>query len=162
MGTPWVARRSSGGHRARGRQGPLLATRRALSLLLVACAIAGCGIKVTQVQFALDPKPNHCQVTEIRASGLSTLISGVCWDKDAKVIGMAGAGGKPAISVPLDLAQSASYVIGPSLGAWILGQGLIKAAGNVHVGGAIDVKSPQLERAIQQGSKTLDNQGTKP
>jgi len=162
MGTPRGARRSGGRHRTRGRQGPLLATQRALSLLLVACAIAGCGIKVTQVQFALDPKPNHCQVTEIRASGLSTLISGVCWDKDAKVIGMAGAGGKPAISVPLDLAQSASYVIGPSLGAWILGQGLIKAAGNVHVGGAIDVKSPQLERAIQQGSKTLDNQGTKP
>ncbi len=162
MGTPRGARRSGGRHRTRGRQGPLLATQRALSLLLVACAIAGCGIKVTQVQFALDPKPNHCQVTEIRASGLSTLISGVCWDKDAKVIGMAGAGGKPAISVPLDLAQSASYVIGPSLAAWILGQGLIKAAGNVHVGGAIDVKSPQLEQAIQQGSKTLDNQGTKP
>src|SRR5881409_1040302 len=137
MGTPRGARRSGGGHRARGRQGPLLATRRALSLLLVACAIAGCGIKVTDVHFALDPKPNHCQVTEIRASGLSTLISGVCWDKDSKVIGMAGteiaglppapampltldslsqhtpeikvigmagAGGKPAISVPLDLA----------------------------------------------------------
>jgi len=117
---------------------------------------------VTDVHFALDPKPNHCQVTEIRASGLSTLISGVCWDKDSKVIGMAGAGGKPAISVPLDLAQSASYVVGPSLAAWVLGQSMIKAAGNIHVGGAIDVKSPQLDQAIQQGSKTLDNQGTKP
>src|SRR5438552_17092421 len=158
MGTPRGARRSGGGHRARGRQGPLLATRRALSLLPVACGIAGCGIKVTQVQFALDPKPNHCQVTEIRASGLSTLISGVCWDKDAKVIGMAGAGGKPAISVPLDLAQSASYVVGPSLAAWILGQGLATAASNVLAGGAIVVKSPQLEQPIPKRAQELDNQ----
>src|SRR5437867_10412937 len=127
MGTPRGARRSGGGHRARGRQGPLLATRRALSLLLVACAIAGCGIKVTQVQFSLDPKPNHCQVTEIRTSGLSTLISGVCWAKDAKVIVIAGAGRKPAISVPLDLAQSARYVPVPILGAWILGHAVLKA-----------------------------------
>src|SRR5207247_11125218 len=102
VGTPRGARRSSGRHRARGRQGPLLATRRALSLLLVACAIAGCGIKVTDVHFALDRKPNHCQVTEIRASGLSTWIPGVCGDKDSKVIGMAGAGGTPAISAPVD------------------------------------------------------------
>src|SRR5439155_21168472 len=114
MGTPRGARRSSGGHRARGRQGPLLATRRALSLLLVACAIAGRGIKVTQVQFALDPKPNHCRVTETRASGLSTLISGVCRDKAAKVTGMAGAGGKPASPVPLGPAQAASHLAGPS------------------------------------------------
>src|SRR5438093_12900556 len=100
---------------------------------MFACSSACCGLKVTKVLFDLDPKPNHCQVTEIRASGLSTLISGVCWDKDAKVIGMAGAGGKPAISVPLDLAQSASYVIGPSLPAWILGKGLIKYAAEDHV-----------------------------
>src|SRR5438093_13315561 len=116
---------------------------------MFACSSACCGLKVTKVLFDLYPKPNHCQVTEIRASGLSTLISGVCWDKDAKVIGMAGAGGKPAISVPLDIAQSARYVIGPSMAAWIFGQGLIKPVGNVHVRGAINVKSPQLERAIQ-------------
>ena len=114
-----------------------------LALLTLPPLLAAC-TSVKSVHYELQPKANECQITEVRASGLSTLVSGICWDAEGRVIGMAGAGGKPAISVPLDVLQSAAYVLGP----YLLGQALIKAAGGIK--GTVDIKSNQLNDAIEK------------
>ena len=122
---------------------------RALLALFALVPLTACA-SVKHVHYELAPHANRCQVTEARVSGLSTLVSGVCWDAEGKVIGMAGAGGKPALSVPLDVLQSAAYILGP----YLLGQALIKAAGNISVPkgielkGPMDVRSPQVESAL--------------
>ena len=122
---------------------------RAFLALLALISLTACA-NVKHIHYDLRPKASTCQVTEVRASGLSTLVSGVCWDSEGKAIGMAGAGGKPTLSVPLDVLQSAAYILGP----YLLGQALIKATGNISAPGGIelkglvDVKSPQVEDAL--------------
>ena len=109
-----------------------------LLILLPACT----GIHTTT--YALTPEANLCQVTEVRVTSLSTLVSGVCWDAEKRPIGMAGGSGKPTISVPLEILSSAAAIAGPVGGAYILGRYLLQSSKEITVGGQVDVRAPQL------------------
>ena len=119
-------------------------TTRAIMFLLVPLLMGCTGVHT--VRYALIPEANVCQVTEVRATAMSTLVSGVCWDDAKQPIGMAGGPGKPAISVPLDVLSSAATLAGPIVGAAILGRYMLKAAEGLQlpVSGRVDVVAPQI------------------
>ena len=98
------------------------------------------------VRYSLTPEPNACQVTEVRATTMSTLVSGVCWDEAKQPIGMAGGPGKPTISIPLDVLSSAAAMAGPIVGAAILGRYMLKAAEGIQLpaSGRVNVVAPQI------------------
>ena len=114
-------------------------------MFLLLPLLMGCTGTYT-VRYALIPEANACQVTEVRATAMSTLVSGVCWDDAKQPIGMAGGPGKPAISVPLDILSSAATMAGPIVGAAILGRYMLKAAEGLQlpVSGRVDVVAPQI------------------
>ena len=110
---------------------------------LVVLVLAGC-TGIHTATYPLTPEANLCQVTEVRVTSLSTLVSGVCWDAEKRPIGMAGGSGKPTISVPLEILSSAAAVAGPVGGAYILGRYLLQSSKEITVGGQVNVRAPQL------------------
>ena len=98
-----------------------------LILILSVIFLAGCA-GVTELHYVLKPQPNTCQVTEARATAFSTLVNGVCWDGEGRVIGMTGAGGKPGASVPLEILGAVATVAAPAVGAYILGTYMLRSA----------------------------------
>ena len=82
----------------------------------------GCATGVTgNTRLTLDPKSNECQVSEVRPTVFSTLAISVCWDAEQRAIGMVGGPGKAAIAIPLEVIGSLSAIVGPVLGAILLG-----------------------------------------
>lgn len=115
-----------------------------LGLGVSACAGA------REVRYPLTPRANDCQITEIRASVLSTVVMAVCWDATGRALGMAGTGGMPAAQVPLTILGAASAVAGPVAGATILGGDLVEAATRLQtIRGAVTV-APDLAGVEQQ------------
>jgi hypothetical protein len=123
---------------------------RAAGRMVILLLLPGCAVDVKQVRVELHPKPMTCEVSEVRPSGLSTFVSGVCWDGQGNMIGMGGAGGKASVSVPLDLFSSVAAIAGPVGAAYILGSSLVKAARNVEVTGkgTVDLNNKQIQDAI--------------
>ncbi len=99
-----------------------------IGIIILLLLLAGCAT-ITTERVALEASPQSCQVSEVRPSMLSTLVVGVCWDKDGEVIGMTGASGTPSAQIPLTAAQVGAIVVGGAL----IGRGL-KDASNISVG----------------------------
>ena len=104
---------------------------RRLAYLPLALLLTGCA-GVTHQRYVLMPAPNECQATEARPSAFSTIVGVVCWDADAKPIGMAGAGGTSSAAVATSLIGSAAMIAGPVAGAAILGANLVQAAKSIN------------------------------
>lgn len=89
----------------------------------VGLMLAGCtGVRTTH--FALEPRPQTCQASEVRLSWFATQLAVVCFGADGEAIGFAGTPGEPLVSVPLAVLGAGSTVAG----AMILGRGLTEAA----------------------------------
>lgn len=96
----------------------------ALVLVLGAlAALAGC-TGVTTQRLALRPAPDECEVHEVRPSWFSTLTLGVCYDSEARPLGLASGTGRAVVDVPLEV-LGAGATLG---GAAILANGLRGAA----------------------------------
>ena len=122
---------------------------RPLVLLLL---LSGCAGQTTE-QVVLNPAPNTCQATEVRASAFSTAVMGACWNERGEMVNAQWIEGQAVVSVPLAIMGA-----GATLGsAAILGSKIVKAAksiptqfgvdqrisgtvdGNIDVSGAITV-----------------------
>lgn len=98
------------------------ATVAALALL----ALTGCATAPITIEYALTPKPNVCAATESRPTWQSNIVGVVCWDADAKPIGMGAAGGTSTAAVTTSLIGSTATL---AAGAATLGGAAIVADG---------------------------------
>ena len=128
-------------------------------VVALACVLllAGC-TGVRTLHFALEPKPDMCQASEVRMSWFATQLAVVCFGADGKAIGFAGTQGQPLVSVPLAVLGAGSTVAG----AMILGTSATEAARLMQgiVPSEVAVKAtikadPEQLRQVQEAGKQI-------